>query len=102
MTTYPIVRVTTADRLSLHGQLLEPSQPSRTILLHMHGAAGNFYGNSYFEKLALAMLDLGVAYLATNNRGSGVYELERGTIPHGVALEVFEGCLLDIDAWIGF
>lgn len=100
METYPIVNVTTADGLSLHGLLLTPDHPTRTVLLHIHGAAGNFYGNSYFEKLSNAVRELGIAYLATNNRGSGVYELEKGTVSHGVALETFEDCLLDIDAWI--
>jgi pimeloyl-ACP methyl ester carboxylesterase len=102
MAAYPIVKVATADGFPLHGLLLEPSQRSGAILLHVHGAAGNFYGNSYFEPLSTMVLDLGVAYLATNNRGAGVYELERGTIPHGVALEKFEDCVLDLDAWIDF
>ena len=102
MAIYPIVRVTTADRLSLYGLFLEPIQPSRTLLLHIHGAAGNFFGNSYFEKLSAAVLGLGVAYLSTNNRGSGVYELEQGTVEHGVSLEKFEDSVFDIDAWIEF
>lgn len=102
MANYPIVKVVTQDGLSLHGLLLEPAQPTKKVLLHVHGAAGNFYGNGYFEKLSAAVLDLGVAYLSTNNRGAGVYELERGTVYHGVALERFEDCLLDIDAWIEF
>jgi pimeloyl-ACP methyl ester carboxylesterase len=102
MATYPIVKAITSDGLPLHGLLLEPPRHSATILLHVHGAAGTFYGNSYFELLSTMVLELGVAYLATNNRGAGVYELERGTIPHGVSLEKFEDCLLDIDAWIDF
>lgn len=43
-----------------------------------------------------------MAYLSTNNRGAGVYELEKGSISHGVSLEKFADCLLDIDAWIEF
>lgn len=99
---YPIVNVATSDGLTLHGLLTEPSQPSKTIVLHIHGSGGNFYGNSYFEKLTSSVVDLGIAFLATNNRGSGVYELEKGTIYHGVSLEKFEDCVLDIDAWVEF
>src|SRR6266852_9089079 len=102
MTKYPIVKVKTTDGLTLHGILTEPVKPSKTILVHLHGCGGNFYGNSYFELLTNAVIDLGIAYLATNNRGSGVYELEEGTVPHGVSLEKFEDCVLDIDAWIEF
>jgi pimeloyl-ACP methyl ester carboxylesterase len=99
---YPIVSVETTDGLTLHGLLNEPEDTSKTIIIHLHGCGGNFYGNRYFGLLAKAVCDLGVAYLQTNNRGAGVYEFEKGTVPHGVALEKFEDCLLDIDAWIEF
>lgn len=100
MPTYPIIKITTGDGLVLHGLLTEPSLPSRTLVMHIHGAAGNFYGNSYFEPLTNAVVGLGFAYLSTNNRGAGVYELEAGTTPHGVSLERFDDCVRDIDAWI--
>ncbi len=99
---YPLVNVKTSDGLTLHGMLTEPTNPSKTIVIHLHGCSGDFYGNSYFELLTNSVVNLGIAYLATNNRGSGVYEYNEGTIPHGVSLEIFEDCLLDIDAWIEF
>lgn len=99
---YPIVQVQTRDGLWLHGLLSEPGQPAHTIAIHIHGAGGNFYGNTYFEKLTQRVVELGIAYLSTNNRGAGVYELEKGSIGHGVALEKFVDCILDIDAWIEF
>lgn len=102
MAMYPIVNVKTPDGLTLHGILTEPSQPSKTIVIHLHGSSGNFYGNSYFELLTNSVIELGIAYLSTNNRGSGVYELEKGTVYHGVSLEKFEDCILDIDSWIEF
>jgi hypothetical protein len=46
---YPIVNVKTRDGLILHGLLTEPVKPAKTIDIHIHGAGGNFYGNSYFE-----------------------------------------------------
>jgi pimeloyl-ACP methyl ester carboxylesterase len=96
----PIANVTTRDGFILHGLLTEPVKPATTIDIHIHGAGGNFYGNSYFEGLTLRLVDLGMAYLSTNNRGAGVYELEKGSISHGVSLEKFADCVLDIDAWI--
>lgn len=102
MINYPIVNITTSDGLTLHGLLTESPHPAKTIIIHLHGCGGNFYGNKYFELLTNSVIDLGVAYLATNNRGAGVYELEKGTIPHGVSLEKFEDCILDIDAWVEF
>ena len=102
MYKYPIVRVKTSDGLDLHGLLIEPSSPSRTIIIHIHGSSGNFYGNKYFEELTKSVVDLGISYLSTNNRGNHVYELEKGTVYYGVSLEKFEDCILDIDAWIEF
>lgn len=98
--SYPIVTVKTNDGLVLHGLLTEPTKPSKTIDIHLHGAGGSFYGNSYFEGLTNRLVDLGLAYLSTNNRGAGIYELEKGSISHGVSREKFADCLLDIDAWI--
>lgn len=99
---YPIVNVITSDGLLLHGLFTEPKSHSDTIVIHIHGTSGNFYWNSFYEPLTNSAIALGVSYLATNNRGSGVYELEEGFLPHGAALEHFENCLLDIDAWIEF
>jgi pimeloyl-ACP methyl ester carboxylesterase len=31
-----------------------------------------------------------------------VYDIETGTKPRGAAVEIFDECLIDIDAWIGF
>lgn len=68
-----IVNVKTPDGLTLHGVLTEPSQPSKTIVLHIHGSGRNFFGNVYFEHLTNSVVHWGIAYLATNNRGEGVY-----------------------------
>ncbi|HKF38369.1 MAG TPA: hypothetical protein VKB35_15840 [Ktedonobacteraceae bacterium] len=47
--SYPIANVKTRDGLILHGLLTEPVKPAQTIDIHIHGAGGNFYGNSYSE-----------------------------------------------------
>ncbi|OGG29807.1 hypothetical protein A2973_00345 [Candidatus Gottesmanbacteria bacterium RIFCSPLOWO2_01_FULL_49_10] len=97
---YPIVNVTTSDGLLLHGLLTEPENRSDAIVIHTHGTSGNFYWNSFYPSLTESAGSMGLSYLATNNRGSGIYELEEGFVPHGAALEHFEDCLLDTDAWI--
>lgn len=99
---YPIVKVTTSDGLLLHGLLIEPENRTNTIVIHIHGTCGNFYWNSFYEPLSNSATLMGVSYLTTNNRGSGIYEFEEGFVPHGAALEHFDDCLLDIDAWIEF
>lgn len=97
-----LVQVKTRDNLPLSGFLTEPKGSSTNIILNLHGTSGNFYWNNFYEPLSRMALDLGLAFLATNNRGAGVYELEIGTVPHGASLEKFEDCLIDIDAWIEF
>jgi len=99
---YPIVKVTTVDGYPLHGALSENTKNKKNILIHFHGSAGNFYSHSYLAVLARAANQLNWAYLSTNNRGSYVYELELGTKASGAAIEIFEECLRDIDAWIEF
>jgi len=99
---YPIANVKTSDGLTLHGLLTESENPSKTIIIHIHGSGGNFYGNKYFKDLSDSINNLGLAYLSTNNRGNHVYELEKGNVYSGVSLEKFEDCVLDIDAWIEF
>lgn len=98
-TEWPIVKVTTEDDYILFGNYLEVSK-SEYMVLHLHGTGGSFYSNSFYPEIAKAVNQAGFSYLATNNRGSGVYELENGATPSGVSLELFEDSLKDIDAWI--
>jgi pimeloyl-ACP methyl ester carboxylesterase len=99
---YPIVKIKTEDGLILHGFLSEPKKPSKIIKINIHGTSGNFYYNDFYEQFINSANKLGIAHLTTNNRGSGVYEIERGTPNHGASIELFEDCLKDIDAWIKF
>lgn len=99
---FPIVKVTTKDGFILHGYLAEPERKSDTIVIHMHGSAGNFYQSNFYPYLFTMARVINIAFLTTNSRGSGVYEVEKNTKNRGVAIEIFEECLLDIDAWIEF
>jgi len=99
---YPIVSIRTKDGLELNGLLLKPRKPSKKIIMHIHGTSGCFYWNKFYEPIYKMAYAHNIAFLSTNNRGSGTYELEIGTVPHGASLEKFEDCIYDIDAWIKF
>ena len=98
---YPIVKVKTVDQLDLYGFLAEPESGIKNfIIIHIHGTGGNFFCNDFYEERINSSLKLNCAFLTTNNRGAGIYEVETGTVTHGASCEIFEDCLLDIDAWI--
>ncbi len=99
---FPIVKVTTQDDYPLHGLLFEPKTKTNSIIIHFHGSAGNFYQSTFYPYFFQLAEELNIAFLSTNSRGSGVYEVETGTKYTGAAIEIFEECLFDIDAWIEF
>ncbi len=99
---FPIVKITTQDDYPLHGLLLEPDVKTETVIIHLHGSAGNFYQSTFYPYLFNLANDLNIAFLSTNSRGSDVYNIETGTKHTGAAIEIFEECLFDIDAWIEF
>lgn len=99
---YPVVSVKTKDGLDLEGLFFEPENHTDLIKIHLHGTAGSFFYNNFYEGLISSSLELGISHLTTNNRGTGVYEVESGTMSHGASLEKFEDCVYDIDAWIEF
>ena len=96
---YPIVTVTTKDKLILHGLLIE-DRNSNKIVINIHGTASNFYEEPFFENMAVAFPENGFSWLSINNRGNSV--LTHTWQKTGSAVEKFEDCLLDIDAWIEF
>jgi len=99
---FPIVEVITSDNYTLHGLLSESVERSKTIIIHLHGSAGNFYQSSFYPYLFKMSDKMNISFLSTNSRGTGVYDIEEGTKPRGAAIEIFEECLLDIDAWIEY
>ncbi len=102
--TFPIVKVKTIDRLTLYGLLLEPEDNKfKTIKIHIHGDAGDFFYNDFYPYLAKDCLEKNIAFLSTNNRGAWVYEnSSEYVVPHGTAAELFGDCIRDLDAWIRF
>jgi alpha-beta hydrolase superfamily lysophospholipase len=95
---YPIVQVETEDGLWLHGLFLH-SNNSEKILINIHGTASNFYEEDFIESFASDLIPFGISLLSTNNRGVGVYD---AWDKKGAAVEIFEECLKDIDAWVEF
>jgi len=92
-----IVDVETKDKLPLYGLLSESNK--NTIVINIHGTGSNFYENDFAGPLAEALGDNGISFLSTNNRGASVLQAYP---PCGSAMEHFEDCLLDIDAWVEF
>ncbi len=76
-----------------------PADGSNTVFINVHGTASNFYEEYFIEVFANAFLEKNVSILSTNNRGAGVYDAYQES---GAAVEKFEDCLTDIDAWIEF
>lgn len=95
---YPVVKVETVDGCINHGLFIE-SENSKQIYIHIHGTAGNFYDDDFVETMSNIFVRIGISFLSTNNRGSGVYDIYSRK---GSAVEIFEDCLFDIDAWIEF
>lgn len=96
---YPIVSVITKDNLTLNGLLLE-SKNSGKVVINIHGSASNFYEEPFFETMATTFPKIGFSWLSVNNRGNSV--LTHTWQKTGSAVEKFEDCLLDINAWVEF
>lgn len=93
-----IVEIETSDNLPLYG-LYNKVDKSKTILINVHGTASNFYENYFMNPLSKHLENIGISTLSTNNRGASVMQVW----PHaGAAIEHFEDCVLDIDAWIDY
>ena len=94
--SYPLVQIKTKDGLWLHGLFLE-SKNVKAVFLNIHGTASNFYEERFIEVFANTFIPEGISVLSTNNRGAGVYDSWQKS---GAAVERFEDCVLDIDAWV--
>lgn len=96
--TYPIVQVKTSDGYWHHGLYLSATGKD-AIFINIHGTASNFYEEDFIEAMSNIFIPEGISMLSTNNRGAGVYD---PWDKKGAAVEIFDECLLDIDAWIEF
>lgn len=95
---YPIIQVKTKDNLYLNGLYLRAENP-KAVFINFHGTASNFYEEDYNQPLAEELLKNNISFTSANNRGAGVYDAYQKT---GAAVEKFEDCLTDFDAWLEF
>lgn len=95
---FPIVNIFTEDKVQLYGLYIKP-QTSNSIFINIHGTASNFYEEDFIKYLTEDFMENNISMLSTNNRGTGVYDCYAKT---GSAVEKFEDCIKDIDAWIEF
>jgi pimeloyl-ACP methyl ester carboxylesterase len=93
------------DGLSFSGLLSEPTSPSDTIIIHIHGMAGDFYSNAYYSNMYEKYPTNGIAFLAGENRGthnSTNFSTTKGSRCLGNSYEAFEECVHDIQSWINY
>lgn len=101
-----LVQVRTDDGVRLDGVLTLPANSPTpalgvdAMILH-HGVGGNFYGQSFFEKMTNALIAQGCVVLRVNNRGHDLMNnTSRGRL--GAAYEVVDDCRHDWRAWLDF
>lgn len=102
-------RIITEDGIELVGLLYEPEEKTETILVHVHGMAGNFYENSFLDFLAKTLTSNNIAFFSFNNRGcelvKDLTKFENGKksiVRIGSAYEKFEDCIFDIKVAVDF
>lgn len=103
-----LIRLWTEDELQLQGLYCPPQTRSGLpAVLHIHGASSNFYRSQFLDSLADELTDRGYPFLSANTRGHDIINNVYARDPTasqriGVAFELFEDCLLDLKAWLGF
>ena len=102
-------RITTKDKIELHGLLFEPNRKTSNALIHVHGWTGNFYENKFIDFIAKKVVSKGFAFLTLNNRGAGIIsdfiKRKRSKVDYikiGGSLEKFKDCIFDIKAAVDF
>lgn len=104
-----LVNVTTSDGYRLDGALFLPpsnatSNPFNGKLdafICIHGATGNFYNPSFFEKGVDELTKMGVAVLRVNTRGHDIaYPTTKGYM--GACYEIIDDARKDLQAWLAF
>jgi pimeloyl-ACP methyl ester carboxylesterase len=105
-----LVKVTTTDGVRLDGALRVPAADARLAAevdacIYVHGVSGNFYSSALWERIAPALLELGIAGLAVNTRGRDLAytgDVAGRRRRQGAAYEIVDDCRRDLWAWIQF
>ena len=103
------VQIESTDHLLLPGLLFEPKRKSKkaVILLHGNGSSSVFYSMPEQQQYGSAFTNFGYAYLALNNRGSGLAtKLKKAgskkSVYAGTYYELIKDCVKDIDGAIKY
>ena len=100
------VQTTTKDNLVLQGLLVEPSKKTETVILHIHGMAGNFWENKFIKTMLTDYPKNNIAFLTVETRGSELLrwfstsEDDKRLV--GNSYEIFEESIIDIDSWVNY
>lgn len=84
--------------------LFVPPRGELTII-HVHGKCGNFYQNDFIKAMLSMFEQVGIGFLAFNNRGHDCIAegYRAGKVEYvGGSVERFADCLVDIDAAVAF
>lgn len=111
---FDLVEVITKDGLPLTGIMAKPKNNCDTVLFWVHGLTSNFYSNQkLLNSIAKQVLSEDIAFASFNNRGhdmvSGFKRAVRvgesneyNYVNIGAGYEVFEECVLDLEAVINY
>lgn len=104
-----IHKIYSEDALELDGIIFEPTEPTKTIVIHIHGKEGHFLQNHFVTELGQAYAKSGIAFLTFNNRGHDyVADVLRKThggfefVTRGSAFDILSEAPLDINAVIEY
>jgi pimeloyl-ACP methyl ester carboxylesterase len=100
-----LVQTQSQDGIYFKGLLSEPDLSTNRIIVHIHGMAGSPILNDFYQQMHEYYPKNGYAFLAGENRGSGIltdFASVAGECVVGNAFERFEDSVLDIQAWIDF
>jgi pimeloyl-ACP methyl ester carboxylesterase len=88
-----LVRVKTIDGIELQGlHFASEINPRKSVVIHLHGTWGNFYGNPFIDYFADQYIKNGFSFLTVNTRGHD----------EGSNTERLEQCIFDINTWVDY
>lgn len=103
------INLVVTDGTTHQGVLFDNDKKSDSIVIHIHGMAGNFYENTFIPVMAENYTKAGYAFLSVNNRGHDYicdckkYHKENvESYKAGSIYEVFVDCVYDINGYVKF
>lgn len=102
--TISLVKFSTEDGMELDG-IFSHEETDRAVVVHIHGKCGNFYQNQFVQVMLRTYRESGIGFLSFNNRGHDCVAeaYVEGKLEYaGGSVEIFEECLLDVEAAMSF